>query len=239
MACFFRPDLDQDRTRRPAASCERLRNIPHSLAATLDMISVISVGQVGCRFQPVHITTTTTTTIPNRQQTNRPKTPLSLPPTLPPVPTSPTLPFPLPNTPLLLGLALARSRRLPCPEALKPRPQIGSPHTEPHPFVYSPHTPFAALPICLPTPCPVRSLSADGCALGDAPGLKPLSNAVHSSIPTLSTRPSLRVPSGSSARRFGGRPHVRRALATYHLHPTFEFWSSEDEDKDDNFVTLI
>jgi len=37
------------------------------------------------------------------------------------------------------------------------RPPIGSPHTEPYPFVYSPcspHTPFAALPNCLHNPLP-------------------------------------------------------------------------------------
>jgi len=135
------------------------------------------------------------------------------------------------SVPLILGLPLARTRRLPCPEALKPRPQIGSPHTEPYPFVYSPcspHTPLAALPNC--PPCPAHSLSADGCALGDAPGLN------------LRRRAFLYTNTLNKA--FFAGPPVRGGLeadstsVTYHLHPTFEFWSSEDGDKDDNFATL-
>ena len=165
------------------------------------MISVISVRQVGCRFQPVHITTTTT--IPNRQQTNRPKTlspqrtPLSLPPTLPPVPTSPTLPIPLPNTPLILGLALQEPGV--CPAQKRSNPVLKLAHLTRNPTLLSillvHHTRHWLLSQkAFTTPCPAHSLSTDGCALGDAPGLKPLSNAVNSSIPTLSTMPSLPAP---------------------------------------------
>jgi len=128
MACFFRPDLDPAASREPTTTAEHsaftyshnsnqrayatCHVTPSPLARLLDMISVISVRPVGCRlYHDDDDDGDDRSTIPNRQQTNRPtdQTSLPLPPTLPPVPTSPTPPFPLPNTPLILDLALART----------------------------------------------------------------------------------------------------------------------------------
>jgi len=169
MACFFRSDLDHDRPDSASgglARANRHRGIfrIHSqpqwrltcLRSVPPMISVISVRPVGT------VDDDDRSTIPNRQQTNRPKTlspqptPLSLPPTLPPV--SPTLPFPLPNTPLIRpdprdtekpASVLPRSAQTPSSNWLTPHGTL--------PFVYSPcspHTPLAALPNCLHNPLP-------------------------------------------------------------------------------------
>jgi len=122
------------------------------------------------------------------------------------------------------------------------RPPIGSPHTGPSFYLFSLFTTHA---ICCSPNLPPQPLAL--CARF------PLVDALSKAHQARSHSPTACIPlyqrsqqgllcwppSGSSARKFGGRPHVRRALATYHLHPTFEFWSSEDEDNDDNFVTLI
>jgi len=161
--------------RPPRASESPPRNIPHSLAATIttNMLTLAryDLGDLGeaswlsipaCTY---HDDNDNDNDYPNRQQTDQSLSPRnslhshshSHRPCLTPLPLFRSL---LPNTPLILTLALADDAENPAsvlPRSAQPVLPIGSPHTEPYPFVYSPcspHTSFAALPNCLHNPLP-------------------------------------------------------------------------------------
>jgi len=129
---------------------------------------------------------------------------------------------------------MQRTWRLSCPEALNPSSNWLTPHgTLPfclfttHAICRSPNLPPQPLALCARFPL-MDALSKAHQARSHSPtACIPLYQRSQQGLLCW-------PPSGSSARRFGGRPHVRCALATYHLHPTR---SSEDEGKDDNLVT--